>query len=61
MIQRKMLKGKIKIYKTLCRKLNIEEHESHLKPEMNSGFLKGLATWYLHKQGVNRGCNLCRK
>ena len=56
-----MLEGKIKIYKTLYRKLKIEEREPHLKPEMNSGSLEGLAKWYLHKQGVNRGCNLCSK
>ena len=61
MIQRQMLEGKIKVYKTLYRKLKIEEHEPHLKPEMNSGSLEGLAKRYLHEQGVNRGCNLCSK
>ena len=62
MIQRKRSKRKKrKIYKTLYRKLNIEEREPHLKPDVKSSASEGVATWYLHKQGVNKGCYLCNE
>jgi hypothetical protein len=36
MTQGKMLIGKIRIYKTLYKKLKIEQHEYHLKLVVNS-------------------------
>ena len=40
--------GKCKNNKTLHRKLKIEEHEPHLKPELNSGSLGGKAVPVQH-------------
>jgi hypothetical protein len=40
-IKRKRTKEQITIYKTLHRKLRIEQHEAHLKPGMNSGAPEG--------------------
>ena len=34
-------KGRTMIYRTIHRKLMIEQHEHHQKPEMNSVFRKG--------------------
>ena len=44
MVKRKRTKGQTILYKTLHIKLKIEQHEPHLKPEVNSGDLKG--QWY---------------
>ena len=38
----KRQKGQTMIYKILHKKLNIEQHESHLKFEVNSGVPEGL-------------------
>ena len=38
----KKTKGQTMIYKILHKKLNIEQHESHLKIEVNSGVPEGL-------------------
>ena len=43
MAKRKMKKGQTKIYKTLHRKLKIEQHEHHWKPGVNWGVPEGLA------------------
>jgi hypothetical protein len=41
MDKRKRTKGQTKIYKTLHRKLKIEQHESHLSSGMNLGTPEG--------------------
>ena len=43
MTKRKGTKGQTTIYKTLHRKLKIEQHEPHWKPGMNSGAPEGWA------------------
>ena len=43
MNKRKRTKGQTIIYKTLHRKLEIEQHEPHYKPRVNSGAPGGLA------------------
>ena len=43
MTERKRTKGQTTIYKTLDRKLQIEQHEPHLKPGVNSGAPEGSA------------------
>jgi len=40
MTRGKRTKGPTLIYKTLCKKLKIEQHESHWKQGMNSCALK---------------------
>ena len=42
MAKRKGTKEQTIIYKTLHRKVKIELHEPHLKPEVNSGVSEGL-------------------
>ena len=43
MTKRKRTKGQTTIYKTLHRKLKLEQHEHHSKPVTNSGAREGLA------------------
>ena len=43
MAKRKNRKGQATIYKTLHRKLKIEQHEHHLKSGVNSGAPEGYA------------------
>ena len=43
MAKGKRTKGQARIYKTLHRKLKIEQHESHYKPRVKSGASKDLA------------------
>jgi len=45
MTKRKSIKGQTTIYTTLPRKLKIMQHEPHLKPRLNAGFL--LYLWHL--------------
>jgi hypothetical protein len=41
MEKRKRTKGQRMMYKTVHRKLTIEQHKSHLKPGVNSGAVEG--------------------
>jgi hypothetical protein len=50
--KKKMTKGQTKIYKTLHRKLKIEQHEHHWKPAVNWGVPEGLAVPDPHETPV---------
>jgi len=43
MVKRKRIKRQTMIYKILLRKQNIEQHEPHEMPRVNSGAPEGLA------------------